>query len=584
MKPLTWLILLSATLAAGGCGGQGPAASTQLDVPAAVEGTTVDARQPEGDPLCGPSGPTVWYRLGRDEKARIAVGFRAGGDLEASVCALQDSPSGLASVKQGITDERGNVNFDFEADAGTTYYLAVTQDPESEPGAFTLDVKALARPGNDDRASATQISSLPSTLTGTTVGATLEEQDPGCVTGEPSVWYRVASTQGGRLVASLEAERGIETAVCAMQKVRSHLRVVGADSTEGRGNASLAFKTDPGATYFVAVSRPTRKSGRFSLTLQRPDDPPVLPGESLKTGTGRGHLHPFANPEDAWAVKMNKGTTYRLTLVTEPEQCVSMTVYSLRARSFKSGPVAAEFECAETEFFAPGPDGGGVYPVLLATQDEETTYQLYVTPVQPDDSGPGVALESGARVVGWVSAADPLDLYRFDVSGTSSVEVRLASRRYVDVVLKNEYGRAIRTPEPNATTTYVLDTGTYYLAVTPSDDASRYTLGLMVRFVTTTSLTVDGTSSVTIRPGESVFLQTTTVPYPGPGETEVQADFFDVATGKWVFRQVWEVAPGSAITFTPDAVGRWRVRATFFANDVASMSRTRYCSITVSTV
>ena len=46
----------------------------------------------------------------------------------------------------------------------------------------------------------------------------------------------------------------------------------------------------------------------------------------------------------------------------------------------------------------------------------------------------------------------------------------------------------------------------------------------------------------------------------------------DVATREWVFRKSWDVAPGGTIPFTPDGVGRWRVRANFSGTDDASPS------------
>ena len=585
MKLLMWLALVGTLLlVATGCGSQGSKSAARIDVPGVTEGTTVDAKQSDEERACAMTGPTVWYRFDREEKGRIAVGFHADGDLEATLCAMRDGTAGREGVDVARSDDEGNAGFDFDADAGTTYYLAVVQSPESEPDTYTLDVKAPARPGNDERVKAARVTSLPSTLGGTTVGATRDAQDPPCVEGDPTVWYTLTSASARRVVVLLETESGAKTRVCALLKVRSHLRVLDVQTTDRGGHASVAFKTDAGETYFVAVARPTGRAGRFSLTVLRPDPLEAIPGTIMQRGVAQGSLHPLANPSDAWAVEMEKGTTYRLTLATKPRACVSMNVYSLRARNFRTGVVAAEFDCAGTEFFAPGPDGGGTYPVLLTTGGRETTYRLYVNPVEPDDSGLGVALESGERVIGYVSPADPLDLYRFDVPGRSNVEIAFGSKRYVEAVLKDGYGRTITHFEPNEPEVRELDTGTYYVAVTPGGYRSRYSLRSTVRFVTTTWLTVDGASSVTIAPGADVNLRTSTVPYPGPGVTEVQADFFDVATGNWVFRKLWEVAPGSSISFTPDAVGRWRVRATFQANDVASKSRTEYCSITVSSI
>ena len=97
------------------------------------------------------------------------------------------------------------------------------------PDEYTFDVKALARPGNDERENAAVITSLPSTRSGTTVGATRDEQDPPCVEGRPSVWYGLTSASANRVVLRLQAQRGIETRLCALQKVRSHLRVLDDD-------------------------------------------------------------------------------------------------------------------------------------------------------------------------------------------------------------------------------------------------------------------------------------------------------------------------------------------------------------------
>lgn len=577
--------LVAVAFAIAGCGGQTTTDNISLEqIPAAVDGTTVNAKHGDEDPDCGQSGPTVWYRLQQAQKGRLGVAFQAGGDLEATVCAFQKSAGGLMPVRDKKTDSRGRAGFDFDGDAGSLYFLVVSQEPESEAGTFRLNVSPIPQPRNDEREAASSISTPPTTVQGTTVGATADPKDPPCTVDKPTVWYRMTPVEKGTLVVHVRADSGTRASVCALRKMRSHLNGVGAETTDGRGNASLSFVGEAGSTYYIVVSRPTAASGNFSLTVQHPDKPHLPPGSPLRKGTGTGHLDPLMNARDAWAVPMEKGLTYRLTLVTRPKECISMSVYSIRARRFSTGRVAADFSCATTEFFAPGPDGGGTYPVLLTAEGKATRYQLFVSPVEPDDSGPGVALESGTSTKGRVTPADPLDLYRFDVPNTSNVEVQIASKRYVNIEVKNGDGRTVWRPEANESSERQFDTGTYYVAIERGERASTYTLRVYVRFLTTTSLTVDGTTSVTIGPEDAVSLQTTTSPDPGPGVTEVQADFFDVATEKWVFRRLWEVDPGSAISFTPEAVGKWRVRATFQPNDVASYSRTGYVTILVATV
>jgi hypothetical protein len=567
--------------------------ATQLDkLPAAVAGTTIGATSDDGDPDCAEGGPTVWYRLETVQKSRVSIRLHATGNLDATVCAVLRVRSQLRDVGADNTDDRGNAALQFDASARATYYLVVTQAPKSEPGTFQLTATSPPRPANDERVQAVTIGSVPATLRGTTLGATHDLGDPDCAIGAPTVWYRLGWNRSSRVVVRFHAGGNLDAQVCVFEvlgktapKAAQRLRAVADAETDERDNAAFDFEGRVGATYYVVVSQLTETSpGPFSLTVLRPDEFPAAPGDPLPIAGGRGHFDPLLNPEDAWAVPLRKGATYRFSLVTKPDECVSIAVYSPRATDFEEDAPAKDFTCAETEFFTPGPDGGGIHPVLVTAEDDATTYRLFVRRVQPDDTGPGVLLENGRRARGSVSGADPLDLYRFDVPRKSNVQVEVSARRDLGIRLLNADGRTVKRGEPNDKIVRVLDTGTYYVALSPDEKAARYTLRVLVRYVTTTRVTVDGSSSAKTRPGVAVSIRTTTDPEPGPGVTRVQVDFFDVATETWVFRQLWDVSPGATISFVPDAVGRWRVRATFGGNRVASRSRSGYGIIVVSTV
>src|SRR5689334_14821140 len=58
-----------------------------------------------------------------------------------------------------------------------------------------------AAPANDNRADAQSLDPLPTTVQGTTVGATREPTEPGsgCQGGDPSVWYSATAAQDGRI-------------------------------------------------------------------------------------------------------------------------------------------------------------------------------------------------------------------------------------------------------------------------------------------------------------------------------------------------------------------------------------------------
>jgi len=570
-----------------------PGAVPLEKLPASVWGTTVGATADEGDPDCGEGGPSVWYRLSRAEKSRLTIRFSARGNLEAGVCAVLKVRSQLRVVAGGETDDKGDAAFAFDGDKGALYYLVVSQAYGSEPGAFRILASSPARPANDELVQATAMAAPPSTLQGTTAGATHDAADPGC--GEkagPTVWYRLDWKNDSLVVLRVHAQGDLDAAVCVAEPVREkartpvrRLEIVESGETDKRGDAQLVFEGKPGGTYYVVVTQlGAMAPGPFRLAVLKPDDPPVAPGTPLRGGSGRGFLHPLLDPNDAWAVPLQKGASYRLTIVNNSGRCLSLAVYRPRTRSFDEDPAIA-VDCAEESvFFTPGPDGGGIYPVLLTAKSRPTAYRLYVSRVQADDTGPGVLIENGKRVNGSVSPGDPLDLYRFDVTTRSNVQIEASSLRDVGIQLKDSEGHTFARVEPGTTMTRVLGTGTYYVAIRAEERTAKYALRVLVRYVTATTISVDGGRSVRIKPGVTVSVQTLTEPDPGPGTTRVQADFFDVATGTWVFRQLWDVTPGSTISFTPSTVGRWRVRATFNGNRLASGSRSGYGTIIVATV
>lgn len=569
-----------------------PGATPFEKLPAATTGTTIGATADEGDPDCGAGGPTVWYRLTRAEKSRVSIRLHAAGNLDASVCAVRRVRSQLRAVNDADTDDKGNAVFAFDAEAGAAYYVVVSQQEDSEPGAFRIAASSPPRPTNDELTRAVRITRLPSTVKGTTLGATHDSADPACAGSGTTVWHRLYWGKASTVVLRFHAEGKLNARVCVVEPARDagrkpaqRLETVESDDTNKRGDAALDFEGRAGATYYVIVTQIDElAAGPFSLTILRPDEPPVPPGAPFPAAGGKGFLDPLLDPQDAWAVPLTKGTSYRFTVVSDSDECLSLAIYRPHTTSFDEAP-ASSVGCADSVvFFTPGPDGGGIYPVLLEADSYRTAYQLYVSRVQADDSGPGVLIQSGRRASGSVSPADPLDLYRFDVTMPSNVQVEATSRRDVSVQLKNSDGRTVKVGGENTKLVRVLGTGTYYVAVRPESRAARYVLRVLVRYVTATKVTVNDARSTKIEPGTSVTIRTTTDPEPGLGTTRVQADFFDVATGTWVFRKLWDVRPNSTIEFEPDAVGRWRVRATFGGNRLASRSRSSYSTIYVSTV
>jgi hypothetical protein len=598
----TILLLLPALAACGSSTAKAPGANAkQLDnLPVTVAGTTVDARYNASDPQCGPAvHGTVWYGFSRARHGTVLVTLKASGDLDAVVSVYRKEPAGeLKLLRCYPTDKKGHARFAFETSptgTPTDYLLAVGQRVGSTPGSYVLGVATPSRPNNDERPGAVSLR-LPALLTGSTLGSTSDQADPPCVAGLPNVWYRLDRTTNGRLVARLNALGDLDARVCVVRKARSQLSYVAARATGGQGKVSFSFWGHKGATYYLIVgqARPS-VPGRFHLTVIAPAKPPVRPGVPLPTAGGTGHLDNLQNPADAWSVTLKRGVTYRVGVELPVGRCVRVSVFSPGTRAFTLDTPIAVYPCGHVGFLTPGPDGGGTYSLMVEEKRSEATpYRLVVLRNQPDDAGPGVLLASGRRQVGWVSNVDPLDLYRFDVPQESDTRLLVEARDDVGIRLTDAAGAPVDRAAHGVTLIRTLSPGTYYVFVTRASFAAnassnriprtKYRITVLVRGLTTTELLVNGGTLTTVAPDTGVALSTYTTPYPQGGVTRIEGDYFDIARQRWVFRRAWDVAPNTSVTFTPQAVGRWRLRATFDGTDVSAPSRSDYRELDVASV
>ena len=600
------LVLVAALAACGGGSGGGQSEAetvasttttarasksvTDLVPPVSVIGTTAGAVLESSDPSCArPVSGTVRYRFVHDAAGTILVSLHAQGDLDAvlSTYVIQSGQQKL--VRCEMTDTNGDAQFVFEShppDGGSlTYMLFVGQRRNSSPGSYRLTVGVPRLPANDERAGAAAISTLPVKLRGTTLGATADLDDPACAADAGTVWYRIDPTASGRIVARFHAGGDLQASVCLVRKVRSQIRMIAAHGTGDSGDAAFNFQGKKDATYYLIVGQRMRSEpGPFSLTVLSPQPPPARPGQPLSANGGIGRLDPLQNPADAWAVTMERGSTYRFGVLTTNGACISTAVYAPGVRTFESDTPVAASSCGNLRFFTPGPDGGGIYSVLTKVNggDEVTPYRLVVRKVEADDMGPGRLLASGERVSGRVSSADPLDLYRFDVPRTSDTRILVNAARDLGIKLEDATGKLVQTAERGTKLIRVLEPGTYFLALTGREAPAAYRARVLVRDLTTTTLTVNGAAEAQVEPGVTVQVVTTTEPLPDGGTTRVQADYFDIVSRTWVFRQAWDVAAGTSIPFDPGEFGEWRLRATFYGTDLASPSRSDYASVVVA--
>jgi TolB protein len=314
---------------------------------------------------------------------------------------------------------------------------------------------------------------------------------------------------------------------------------------------------------------------------------PVPPGPPLPTGGVTDKVDPLYDQSDAWSLKMEPGITYRINL-SPRKGCASIGVYPPATRSFGSSRRVVFRECGGYFTLTPGPDRGGTYSLLVSAPpgtEAVVGYHLQAAAAQPDDQGPGVPLSSDARVPGSVSgkSIDVVDLYRFDVRKLSTVQAALASSPGIQLALTRLDGTRIADTTPGSPLRKTLKQGTYLLAVSaPGRIGGSYTLALLVRVVTKTTLTADGKARLTVPVGDTVVLRTETTPTPAGGTARLVLEYQDPLAG-WVYRQSWDVSPGASVQFTPPAVGAWRVRATFFGTRGSSPSASHLVYVDATT-
>jgi hypothetical protein len=139
-----------------------------------------------------------------------------------------------------------------------------------------------------------------------------------------------------------------------------------------------------------------------------------------------------------------------------------------------------------------------------------------------------------------------------------------------------------------------LTPGTYFVFVTRAPAAAnaatnriprtKYRITVLVRGLTTTELLVNGRTVTTVPPYTGVAITTYTSPGPDVGITRIEGDYFDIARQRLVFRSAWDVVPNTSVTFTPQAVGKWRLRATFNGTSIAAPTRSEYRELNVASV
>jgi len=439
------------------------------------------------------------------------------------------------------------------------------------------------------------IGSLPAEVGGVLDTGKLQKGAPvpDCASVEAVQWFTLTAPRRGPMVARLVARGDLDAAVAVYRIVRSQRFPLVCASGDRHGRARVAWYAYAEGSYLVGVARRSESaSDRYALTVRAADRAPRPPGEPLAPGGVRETVNPVLDSADAWAVPMQRGTTYRLNLVTPWRGgCISYELYGPHATSFgRARPVLVQ-ECGGYALFTPGVDGGGLYSVRVKTAQDaplDHAYRLEVARAGEDDTAPGIGLVNGQYVAGKLfgKGIDAVDLYRFGVPRENELTtLELAQKPNIgfELLVLDETGKqvgAVREGRGRQVLRMNLPAGRYFAALrTKGADGGRYGLQVRVRDVTATTITVNGSRFVEAPADGIVPLAVQVSSASHGGRVLVEIDHFDPLAG-------WHYAAtvtgdldsnGAFVTdWTPPSVGHWRARARFVANPYSSYSESDY--------
>jgi hypothetical protein len=438
---------------------------------------------------------------------------------------------------------------------------------------------AAAPPPNDARASAQAVGALPATLRGTTVEATLEADEPFSSCGGPgkgSVWYSFGAAEARDMLVALDADGDMDAIVDVFLRERSQVTPVGCQPTNRRGEATVDLDAAARASYLVRVS-PLANSVTtgFTLRVVAPDRPARPPGQALPVAGASGQVDRFANPDDAWAIAMTAGRTYRINYATPERGCP-------RAELNEPGGGASvrSLRCdAQTVFTPPRSGRYTVFVRAPRASRARIAYRLGAGPARADDTAPGIELANDDRVGGSLrgAALDGLDLYRFSVARRSDLRVRLGTSHDFHLVLLGDGGQRLGCACGGAGDKQLdrrIAPGRYFIAVRARNaDGGSYVLRRLARTITSSRTLADGERSATLPAGGSIQLGLAVTPAVD-GRATLVVERFDPVAG-WLYdsRRRPRVSGGRAtFAFRPPSVGRWRVTGSYDGTRRASPS------------
>ncbi len=251
------------------------AAATLTGSSATATAITNAATAEAGEPAHGdtPAAKSVWYKWTAPASGRAILGTR-GSDFDTLLAVY--TGTALNALTNVVRDDDGGGNSTseagFNATSGTTYSFAV----DGYSGSFGNLALSLAftaavpGPANDNFASASLLSGSTASLSGSTLNATRETNEPAHA-GSPatrSVWFRWVAAGSGPVTLST-AGSAFDTVLAVYTGSAVGALAPVASNDDGGTNATslLTFNAIAGTTYYFAIDGYDGGSGSYALSL-----------------------------------------------------------------------------------------------------------------------------------------------------------------------------------------------------------------------------------------------------------------------------------------------------------------------------
>ncbi len=458
-------------------------------------------------------------------------------------------------------------------------------------------------PANDTLAGAQSIHSFPSSINGTTVGASTEagERESACrVPTANSVWYSLRLSSAQRVAFDLAASGTLDATIDVYHAVRSQLVSIGCEQTESQGKASFSFKAAKNGLYDIRVAALQSSTlAPFTLEVFLPTPAIQPPGSSLPSGGVSGQVDRIQNINAAYAVTMHAGVSYMISVANETEGgCVTGSLFAPGTSSFGSeeeeggsSSALVRIQCGGFRLFTPGPGEGGRYSFEITPRLSHRgiqRFRLQIAPAGPAETAPGLALPNYGLARGHLSgrSVQVLRLYRMEVTSHSNLTLKLkaSSSAEFKLQLRNQNGNVIECDcegSGSQTLAHQLQPGTYYAVVSVHNGSSgNFTLERESRTITSSTISFASTKAT---PGQALAIDVKIAPAES-GPVSVEIERFDPVFGWQYYREVHAFASGglASVPFTAPAVGMWRADATYEGSKTASPSAVGFTYLLVS--